>query len=85
MHDLALNGAGQPDEAIQVLEGAAERAPANRQVLIALTTFERDRGRLAAATRWADALLALAPSDTGAQALRRSLSSGSPPPRPDVD
>ena len=73
---LALHGADRPGEAVGVLEQAIQRDPRNRQILIALTTFERDRGRLDAATRWANALVALAPGDGAAQSLRRSLSPG---------
>lgn len=70
---IALQSAGRIDESIAVLEQARSRAPRDPELLYALATIERDRGRRAAAARWAGALLALDPTDRRAQSLLRSL------------
>jgi Flp pilus assembly protein TadD len=62
---LALQRLGRVDEALAVLA----RHPRHRESLIAAATFERDRGRLAAAERHARSLQALDPQDRDAAAL----------------
>lgn len=62
---LALHRLRRVDEAVAVLA----RHPRHRDSLIALATFERDRGRLAEAERYAAAALALDPGDRDAAAL----------------
>ncbi|MBK8176081.1 MAG: tetratricopeptide repeat protein [Rhodospirillales bacterium] len=58
---IALNAAGRTDEALTVLEAGHGRHPADRDMLIALITINRDAGRRAAALSWADQLVALDP------------------------
>ncbi len=58
---VALNSTGRTDEALQVLEAAQARHPADRDTLLALATINRDAGRMAAALSWADRLAALDP------------------------
>ena len=74
-HDyaVALHSFGKVDEAIATLERARERAPADRDVLFALTTFHRDAGHLSQAVKYATQLQQLYPDDPEATALLRSL------------
>ena len=67
---LALHRLGRVPEAVAVLQ----RHPRHRDSLIALATFERDRGRLAEAEAHAAAAVALNPADREAQALLAQLS-----------
>ncbi len=73
VYAVALHGAGQPDRALDVLRGAHARHPGDRDVLIALATMNRDRGRRADALAWARALRNLDPEDPGAQRLVAEL------------
>ena len=41
---MALNSAGRPDEALRALEAAQPRHPADRDILMALVSLNRDRG-----------------------------------------
>ncbi|MFO1432289.1 MAG: tetratricopeptide repeat protein [Candidatus Competibacteraceae bacterium] len=63
VYAVALHSTGKPDEAIEVLEEAHARRPNDRELLYALTTFQRDRGDLEAARRYAQQLLTLTPQD----------------------
>lgn len=74
VYGIALHSAGRVSEAVTVLERAHERAPNDWDVLLALATIERDRGRRKVAAAHARKLLALAPQDATAQALVRELS-----------
>ncbi|MCZ8149800.1 MAG: multiheme c-type cytochrome [Roseomonas sp.] len=67
---LALHRLGRVDEAVGVLE----RHPLHRDSLIALASFERDRGRLVEAERHATAAAALDPADRGVAALVQQIS-----------
>jgi predicted CXXCH cytochrome family protein len=58
---VALNSTGRTDDALEVLEAAQARHPADRDTLLALATINRDAGRMAAALSWADRLVALDP------------------------
>jgi len=62
VHAVALNGAGQVDEALAVLEASHALHPANRDTLLALVTISRDAGRTADALAWAERLVAIDPS-----------------------
>jgi predicted CXXCH cytochrome family protein len=66
---LVLHRLGRVDEALAVLA----RQPGHRESLIAMATFERDRGRLAQAERHAAAAAALDPGDRDAAALLAEL------------
>ena len=69
MYAVALNSTGQPDQAIAILQQAHQRRPADRQVLMGLIAFERDKGNLASAIAYARQLVELAPGDRDARAL----------------
>ncbi len=73
VYAVALHSAGKVPAAVAVLEKAHQRFPAHRDVLQALIAFERDRGNRAAAQRWAQQLLALAPDDPQARQIAESL------------
>jgi predicted CXXCH cytochrome family protein len=73
VYAVALHGAGKVPAAIAALEKSHQRFPADRDVLQALIAFERDRGDRAAAQRWAQQLLALAPDDPQARQIAESL------------
>jgi tetratricopeptide (TPR) repeat protein len=73
VYAVALNSSGHTDQAITVLQQAHQRRPADRQMLIGLIAFERDRANLPAAITYARQLLALAPDDPGTQATLSEL------------
>ena len=73
VYAVALHSTGKPDDAIKVLEEAHARQPNDREVLYALVTFNRDRGELEAARRYARQLLILAPQDPAVRQLVNRL------------
>ncbi len=72
-YGVALNSLGDQDHALEVLSAAHERAPGNRDLLVALVTISRDLGYSDMATRHARTLLALDPEDPTAQELLRQV------------
>jgi tetratricopeptide (TPR) repeat protein len=70
---VGLNSAGQPDRALTVLARAHERHPGDREILLALATISRDRGRLDAARRYAEKLVQATPDDAAARSLLADL------------
>ena len=73
VYAVALNSSGQPDQAIAILQQAHERRPADRQVLIGLIAFERDKANLPSAITYARQLVELLPGDRDARALLAQL------------
>jgi Flp pilus assembly protein TadD len=73
VYAVALNSAGQADGAIAVLQQAHQKRPADRQVLMGLIAFERDKGNLPAAITYAQQLVQLAPDDPSARAMLAQL------------
>jgi len=73
VYAIALDSVGQTAKAIGVLAAAHARHTGNREILEALATFSAKTGNRAAATAYADKLVALAPDDPQAKALRASL------------
>ncbi len=73
VYAVALHSTGQPDDAIRVLEEAHARQPNDRELLYALVTFNRDRGNLEAARRYAQQLLTVAPQDPAVRQLVKQL------------
>jgi Flp pilus assembly protein TadD len=63
VYAVALHDTGKPAEAIKVLSGALARHPYDRDILIALGTYERDAGRADAARSRAQLLRELEPDD----------------------
>lgn len=70
---VALHSTGRLNEATAVLQAAIERAPYDRDLLFALSTFERDAGNLAQAREHAARLVAVAPEDATVRELARRL------------
>jgi len=66
-------GVQEVEKAIAVLKKAYERRPADRDVLTALITFNRDKGDMRSAVTYADKLVLLNPRDDQAVSLRDSL------------
>jgi cytochrome c-type biogenesis protein CcmH/NrfG len=84
VYAVALHSSGQTEKAAEILERTHRREPTDREVLIALATFERDRGDPSAAVAWARQLLALEPADERVQALVGELerqAAGENPPK----
>ncbi len=73
VYGVALQSAGKLDQAIEVLEATSRRHPANVDILVALTTFNRDAGRRGEALKHARALQVLRPADPSVERLVREL------------
>ncbi len=73
VYAVALNSTGHADGAIAVLQQVHQRRPADRQVLMGLIAFERDKGNLPAAITYAQQLVQLAPDDPDARAMLAEL------------
>ena len=73
VYAVALQSSGQLDSAISTLKLAHKRRPADRQVLVGLIDFERDKGDLKAAIAHAQELAQLAPDDANAKAMLSEL------------
>ncbi len=66
---VALNGLGQPADAIALLEQAHADRPADADVLFALASYHREAGNNEDALRYATDLLILQPDNRSVQAL----------------
>jgi Flp pilus assembly protein TadD len=77
---VALNSAGRADEAITVLKQNVARHPNDRDSLLALVTFSRDAGDIAAALTYAEDLVRLAPNDRSLASLIEDLRRRAKPP-----
>jgi len=73
VYAVALNSSGAAGEALALLEEAHQQHPADRNVLMALVSFARDKGDFAAALRHARELLTLDPGNAQLQALVSEL------------
>jgi Tfp pilus assembly protein PilF len=73
VYAVALQSSGEADQAIKVLQQTHARRPADRAVLLALISYERDKGDLRSAKVYAQQLIQLLPDDPQAKALRDSL------------
>ena len=73
VYAVALHSYGEVDKAIAVLKKAHDARPADRDILMALITFHRDKGDVSSAMVYADKLVQLSPGDGQAIALRSSL------------
>lgn len=77
VYAVALNSAGRRDDAITLLKAAEAKHPGDRDVLLALVTFNRDAGDLATAVAYGEQLMRLAPDDhelaNFVAALRRQI------------
>ncbi len=75
---IALNDSGQGSRALEILGRAHERHPANRDLLLALVTINRDRGFFEEAARYAQKLIDLSPADPGSAQLLEQLQAPQP-------
>jgi tetratricopeptide (TPR) repeat protein/cytochrome c553 len=73
VYGVALLSSGKPDPALAVFESALAKRPADRELLVALTTTYRDLGRLDRARTYARRLVEAAPGDPGAKQLLAQL------------
>jgi Flp pilus assembly protein TadD len=73
VYAVALGSSGKRDQAIAVLEEAHNRRPADRDVLMGLVTFQRDRGDFKSALAYCQQLVHLSPSDAQAKTLLADL------------
>lgn len=71
---MALHDSGRGAEALSVLEKADARHPGDPDLLVALASYNHERGALALARRYGERLVALDPEDRGAQALLAQVS-----------
>jgi predicted CXXCH cytochrome family protein len=73
VYAVGLHSAGRNDEAMDVLKRALDQHPGDRDVLLALVTFNRDAGNLVAAITYAETAVRLAPDDRELAALLQML------------
>jgi tetratricopeptide (TPR) repeat protein len=77
VYAVGLHSAGRVGDAIAVLKNNLDKHPADRDSLLALVTFNRDSGNIAAALDYAERLAQIVPSDRQlselVDALRRQL------------
>lgn len=74
VYAVALKETGDVAGALEVLAGAYQGHPSNRDILLALATIHRDAGNLADALSYAQALRRRYPDDRDVAALERQLS-----------
>ena len=75
---VSLHSSGRAREAIAVLEKVLQQRPNDRDVLVALVTFNRDQGAIDQARRYAEQMAAQYPDDPEAQRLVAELRARSP-------
>ena len=73
VYGVALHSYGQVEKAITVLKKAHDTRPADRDVLMALIAFQRDKGDVPSAMVYAEKLVQLSPGDARVIGLRNSL------------
>jgi Flp pilus assembly protein TadD/cytochrome c553 len=73
VYGVALLSSGKPDPALAVFESALAKRPADRELLVALATTNRDLGRLERARTYARRLVETAPGDPQARQLLEEL------------
>jgi tetratricopeptide (TPR) repeat protein len=73
VHAVALHDTGAPDKAIAALRAALARRPNNREILIALASYEAQQGDYASALGHAQALQRLEPDDPSVRGFVESL------------
>ncbi len=76
VYAIGLSGTGDVARAIEVLAGAVERHPNDRELLFALANFYRDEGERGRALELARRLVEIRPEDADARALLNELEGG---------
>lgn len=77
VYAVALNSTGETRRALDTLAAASRRHPADRDLLLALVTINRDAGHVAEARRYAELLTAREPGSADAAALLQELNARS--------
>lgn len=73
VYAVALHDAGKPRQALGILQGALARAPNDRDILLALTSYEIEAGDNSSASAHAALLANLEPDNEEAHTLLRAL------------
>ena len=73
VYAVGLNSAKRAEEAMLILQQNLKKHPDDRDSLVALVTFNRDAGNVAAALGYAQRLAQIAPEDKGVTQLVESL------------
>jgi predicted Zn-dependent protease len=73
VYAIAQHDFGDPAGAIETLRRLHARLPADEQVLTALLNYSAETGNMAAAKRYAQKLLRIAPTNPGYQQMARQL------------
>src|SRR6185295_10549247 len=73
VYAVALNSAGRASEAISVLTDSLSRHPDDRDTLLALISFARERGDIPSALAYAQKLARIAPTDPNVTRLLQDL------------
>jgi Flp pilus assembly protein TadD len=73
VYAVGLNSAKRAEEAMLILQQNLKKHPDDRDSLVALVTFNRDAGNVAAALDYAQRLAQIAPEDKGVTQLVESL------------
>ena len=76
VYGVALHSTGQTDRAFAVLSRAHDRHPGDAEILVALSTINRERGAREAAMAYARKLLEVAPEDPRARQILGELERG---------
>jgi tetratricopeptide (TPR) repeat protein len=73
VYAVALHSSGRADEAIRILKENLARHPNDSDTLLALVTFSRDAGDIAAALEYAEQLSRITPDDRNLTRLTDDL------------
>lgn len=76
VYAVALHSSGRADESMKVLKTNLARHPDDRDILMALVTFNRDAGDIAAALEYVEQLSRVAPNDPDLARLSDDLRAG---------
>ena len=76
MYGVALYSTGRTERALAVLIRAHDRHPGDAEILLALSTINRERGARDAAMAYAKKLLEVAPEDPRARQILGDLERG---------
>ena len=70
---VGLHSTGETNRALEVLKAAHQRNPADRELLLALITINREQGKVEDAATYARKLLQLSPQDPTARQIMQVL------------
>ena len=78
VYGVALHDAGKRGEATKTLEAALARHPYDREILLALASYERDAGNVSKAAQRAKLLARLEPDNAELAQFARELDAAAP-------